>query len=236
MHRSIYGLSYDVYILEIWSRLISIYCTLHYLLSPLVRSQYAARFPLFYPLEAGITLPISLLLLLQDCMVIVCALTVLRQLTYYRSSKHIFQGLSYILLFTLGFIVCFTIFTYTCACHNLPYRNSGRFGIFYIEHINYLWVFGNLLAAVKYLPQVSLNWMGNSTVGVSSKYVLINLFSSILFLTGYILWTPNEKFYEISFNIMPMSTGLTQFVLLVGLFYQAQFKYFGSKPFLPKGK
>ncbi|CCH60974.1 hypothetical protein TBLA_0D04780 [Henningerozyma blattae CBS 6284] len=235
IHRSIYGLSYDLYILEFFSHLVSIFCTLQYKFSPLISKQYAERFPLFYPQDDPATnLPISIILLLKDILISISSLAILKQLNKYRSSKHIFQGISIYCITSIIILIIFSILTFTCSRFYLPERNSGKFGIFYIEHINYLWVLGNFLSCCKFFPQISINYMGSSTIGFSSKYLVLYIISILCqFLT---LFGDEKPFYRLEFNRTPFFTIIIQFISLMFLLYQAQFLYLNSRPYLPRGK
>ena len=147
------------------------YCALHYRYSPLVREQLSKRFPLFYSLSVANSIPISGLLIFKDFCILFCCLTILRQLYYYRSTKHIYQGISITSTIILSIFLMLSIFTYACSISNLPLKDSGKFGIFYLEHINYLWVMANLVKSFKYIPQMSINWMGCSTMAVSYTHL-----------------------------------------------------------------
>ncbi|CAI7055576.1 ASB_collapsed_G0005780.mRNA.1.CDS.1 [Saccharomyces cerevisiae] len=236
LHRSIYGLSYDLYLLDFVGNGLYLYCALHYCYSSLVREQLSQRFPLFYPLNEARSIPISSLLILKDFCVSFCCLMVLRQLYYYRSTKHIYQGISITSIIFIGVFLVLGIFTYGCSISNLPLKNSGKFGVFYLDHINYLWVMANLLKCFKYVPQMSINWMGCSTVGLSSKFVLISFLAEFIDLVGRLLIPTSVLFYEIPFNSTPFWVKLIQFVTLSVILCQVQYVYVGRKPRLPKGK
>lgn len=235
LHHSIYGLSYDLFVLDLLGNCLSVYCTLNYRLSPLLRSQFAKRFPLFYPLDKN-QVPISLLLLLKDLLIMAASALVIRQLVLYRATKHIYQGLSKICLIVLIISAIFAVFTYTCSCYDLPMSDSGRFGVFYLEHINYLWVIGNVLRAFRFLPQLTLNWMGSSTRGLSSKYVLITSLGNSIMLLGLAILPQQIEFYRSPFNLTPVFVKAIETISLIGILYQAQYLYLGTKPYLPKGK
>ena len=235
LHHSIYGLSYDMYTITFTSSLISIWCSLNYTFSPLVRSQLTNRFPLFYPIDEISKIPISYILLLSDSIIVVGCINIFRQLIKYRSSKHIHQGSSKLCVTLIVIFTTFSVFTYICASHNLPI-DSGKFGIFYLEHINYLWVLGNFLCAFKMTPQVSLNWMGQSTSGLSSRFVVFSFFSFVIELLGTMLLYNERDYFQIPFNHQPIFVTLIQLILVCIIFYQAQYLYWGVKPYLPKGK
>ncbi|GAV54443.1 hypothetical protein ZYGR_0AL01750 [Zygosaccharomyces rouxii] len=233
LHHSVYGLSYDLYLLEIVGQLLILYCTINYKWSSLVRLQLSKRFPLFYPLD-GSSIPISKLLLVKDAVLTVCSLLVLRQLVLYQSTKHMYQGFSTTCLSILGIFAFFSMFTYFCACHNLPQRDSGKFGIFYVEHINYLWVIGNAIRAFKFLPQLTINWMGFCTRGISSKYIIVNSLACLLLLFESLALSHNKDFHQNVFNSCPWIVTFVQFLSLCAILYQAQCLYVKNKPYLPR--
>ncbi|EDO19146.1 hypothetical protein Kpol_1050p3 [Vanderwaltozyma polyspora DSM 70294] len=235
LHRSIYGLSYDMYILSLINCFLSIWCTLNYKFSPLIRQQLGNRYPLFYSIDDNSDIPISLALLILDITTLFISLFVLRQLIMYRSSKHVHQGISKFCISVILLFAIFNVFTYTCACYNLPI-SSGRFGVFYLEHINYMWVEGNLLGSFILLPQISLNWMGQSTTGLSSKFVVLSFISILTNLLGSNLAPQNLLFYERAFNFKPNFVQIIQFLSIIIILSQAQYFYRGLKPHLPKGK
>lgn len=223
-----------MYVLNLFSCCISIYCTLQYMFSPLVRNQLSRRFPLFYPRDET-KVPISVGLLIAEFMNVFCVCLVLKQLIRYRSTQHIHQGLSIICVFVLLFAISFSIFTFACSSLYLPDQDMGRFGIFYLEHINYLWMIGNFLSAFHIVPQVTLNWMGSCTQGVSSKFVVLSMLSVLTAIIGNMLAGP-KIFYKIPFNHIPIFRSLSQLIFLSIILYQAQFAYLGRKPILPKKK
>ncbi|CAI4056545.1 uncharacterized protein SKDI_03G0630 [Saccharomyces kudriavzevii IFO 1802] len=236
LHRSIYGLSYDLYLLDFVGNGLYLYCALHYRYSPLVREQLSKRFPLFYSLNDVNSIPISRFLILKDFCVFVCCLMILKQLYYYRPTKHIYQGISITSTLFLSAFLILGILTYGCSIYNLPLKNSGKFGVFYLDHINYLWVMANLVKSFKYVPQMSINWMGCSTVGLSSKFVLISFFAEFIDFLGRLIIPTSALFYEIPFNSTPFWVKLIQFVTLLIILCQVQYVYVGRKPRLPKGK
>ncbi|QID83890.1 hypothetical protein GRS66_006372 [Saccharomyces pastorianus] len=236
LHRSIYGLSYDLFLLDFVGNGLYLYCALHYRYSPLVREQLSKRFPLFYSLDVANSIPISSLLVFKDFCVLFCCLMVLRQLYYYRSTKHIYQGISITSTIILSVFLILSIFTYGCSISNLPLKDSGKFGIFYLEHINYLWVMANLVKSFKYIPQMSINWMGCSTMGLSSKFVLISVLAEFIDFVGRLFVPTSALFYKIPFNSTPFWVKLIQFITLLVILCQVQYLYVGRKPRLPKGK
>lgn len=234
MHKSIYGLSYDLYLLEFVTNFISVYCSVLYKFSGLTSLQFTNRFPLFYPSQ-GNGLPVSMALLFTDTLLLLVSAVVISQLWRYRATRNVEQGASIILLAIFTSIVVFSYFTYFCSLYNIPKSNSGKFGVFYIEHINYLWIIGNFLSAFKYFPQLSLNWMGMSTKGFSPRYLKSALFATIIVQASNLFTSIDGlDFYEWPFNMIPRAVSLMQLFALLLLFYQHHFAYAKNKPFLKR--
>ncbi|CCE66002.1 hypothetical protein TPHA_0O00300 [Tetrapisispora phaffii CBS 4417] len=239
-HRSIYGISYDLFAATFFSHLCLVWCTLNYKYSSLLITQAVNRFPLFYNTNNETpgtgNIPISLLILCNDILNIIGSIWVFKQLIFYRKTKHIYQGISPIFISVVCLFTVFNFFTLVCSLSNLP-NNSGKFGIFYLEHINYIWVIGNLLESFKILPQISLNWMGRSTSGLSSTFILMNLFSATLMLVTSIFdGNSTVSYFLRPYNYQPIFVTVFQFILAVILFIQEKYVYINSKPYLQKGK
>ncbi|CCC69490.1 hypothetical protein NCAS_0C05000 [Naumovozyma castellii] len=238
IHRSIYGLSYDLYTFDLLGHLISVYCSLNYKFSPLTRTQLSNRFPLFYPLEDP-KIPISSWLVLTHLIIIASGVSVFRQLLAYRSTKHIYQGISLTVVILLSIFSLLAVFTFACSCLNFP-KNMGKYGIFYLDHINYLWLAGNIMLTFKFVPQISLNWMGLSTSGVSSKYVILNLLNNLISILEYHVFSKivqsDLQWWQYPFNYKPIFVSWIQLVSIIIILYQAQFLYVRSNVYLPKGK
>lgn len=234
-HRSIYGLSYDLYGFDIISRIMMLYVTLQYEFSPLIRSQLADRFPLFYPMD-GDSVAISVPLLVGEVIVLLVNYKALTQLFRYRRTKHTYQGFSALFTFLLILGAVFHVFTFACSTLYLPDKNMGKFGVFYLEHLNYIWVNAQAFQCVKYVPQLSLNWMGMCTTGVSSKFVLISLLSSVIgILSHYIGFPDKSQFYLIPWNSYPLFVFICQAISVILLLYQSHFIYANRSPYLPRG-
>lgn len=221
--------------MELAGSSLSVYSTLNYLWSPLVRVQLSRRYPLFYPLD-GQGIPLSVLLLIKDVLIGVSCLAVLRQLVIYRYTKHIHQSISKLCIVVLLAASTFGILTYAFSSARLPNNNSGLFGVFFIEHVNYTSVIGHILSALRFLPQLSLNWFGSSTSGLSSKFVLVSFVNKVLYLLIRNFVPHSAEFYRIPFNTTPFSVLLLELFSIVGILYQAQLLYLNNKPHLPKGK
>lgn len=222
--------------LDLFANLLSVYTTMNYLWSSLTRSQLSKRFPFFYPSSERSAIPISMPLLFRDVIHLYTCGLVLRQLQIYRSTKNVYQGVSTICTALIVMVFSFGIFTYACSCYNLPASDSGRFGIFFVEHVNYMWVIANFFQSSKYLPQICLNWMGLCTKGLSSKYILLSLFSEIAVGLGSALMLQDTEFYKKPYNFTPAFVSLINVLSLSYMFCQAKYLYQGKKPYLPRGK
>lgn len=234
VHKSIYGLSYDLYLLEFATNFISIYCSVLYKFSSLANSQFINRFPLFYT-SSGKGLPVSMALMFIDALLLMVSGLIISQLWRYRATRNVAQGASLMLLGIFTCTLVFSYFTYFCSQYNIPKSDTGKLGVFYIEHINYLWVIGNFLSAFKYLPQLSLNWMGMSTKGFSPKYLKSSLIAGLIVQAAN-LFTGIDglEFYEWPFNMVPRIVSILQLLELSLLFYQHHFVYVRNKPFLKR--
>ncbi|SCU78781.1 LAMI_0A05908g1_1 [Lachancea mirantina] len=232
LHKSIYGLSYDLHVLNSCYDVISIYCSMNFLFSNLVRRQLSLRFPLFYTDARNI--PVSKLQLCISCLDLFCSILVVKQLHQYRKTQNINQGVSYLCLITIASSLIFGVFTFACSTLNLPI-DSGRFGVFYLEHVNYMWVIGTLLSSLKLFPQVTLNWSGMCTQGLSSKYVVLTLTSELLEALGMAFFQ-HQHWFEIPFNFRTRYDLSFNIISLVCILYQAQYLYLGAKRRLPRRK
>lgn len=211
-----------------------VYISLQYMFSPLVRKQLANRFPLFYPLD-GRKVVISVFLLIAEILIIFVNLKVSNQLINYRKTKHIHQGFSVYLVWTVFVCAVFHTFTFACSTVYLPDESMGRFGVFYVDHLNYIWVNVQLLQCAKFVPQMSLNWMGNCTRGLSSKYVVMSLISSVAgVLSHYASGEDATEFFLVPWNSYPLFVFISQTLSVLLILYQAQLLYSNCIPYLPK--
>ncbi|SCU90842.1 LAME_0E10220g1_1 [Lachancea meyersii CBS 8951] len=179
LHKSVSGLSYDLYVLSFASYVLNVYCGLNYLCSGLVRKQLVRRFPVYFQRKVA-DIPVSTAILVADLLNLISTGAIIKQLVNYRRTKREYQSISYICISILAVCLIFCVFTHACASFNLPSRDSGRFGVYYLEHINYSWVLATLLSGVRLVPQVSVNFMGRSTQGLSSKFMLLSIASAVI--------------------------------------------------------
>ena len=212
---------------------ISLYCTVIYKYSELAARQFSDRFPLYYSLNAE-PIPISMALLLIDLVMLAVSSIVF----FNCGNTELLETLSnesLLLICIFLMILILSYFTYICAEYNLPERNNGRFGGYYIEYVNYLWVIGQFLSAVKYLPQISLNWMGISTKGLPPKYLKISIIAtSVLQASNLRTFIDNLEFYQWSFNPTPRMVSFLQLIWLGIIYYQHYYAYAMNKPYLKR--
>lgn len=218
--------------LDFFSRLLLVYTSVQYRFSLSIRKQLAKRFPLFYPLD-GPGVHISRLIIVGEIAAILMDLRILEQLRKYRKTKHIHQGISKTLLAFLIFCTAFHAFTFTCSALNYP-QDRGKFGVYYVEHMNYLWVNAQLFQCFKLIPQVSINWVGNCTRGCSSKFVVLSIISSLIGALSWFFGSYGPMFYLKPWNYTPVVVYLCLIFSSLLLFYQAQYLYVANSPFLSK--
>lgn len=260
LHRSVYGISYDLHILDAFSTFCSIYLYLNYLLSPLALSQYMQRYPLFFLPKDSLEvheLPLSHALFLLHVVRFVLSLRVLSILYKFRKTRHVHQSFSKLCRCILLCTVLFHVFTFACARLNIGVgffatitksqenfavsknRNMGKYGVFYIDHLLYVWILQNyVLDAFKLMPQLILNFSGCCTQGLSSKYVvfqgLAHFLTATALLHNMFADVFYQKWYTIPFNYQPFFTSLMNFLLILVILYQAQYLYNNSMPTLIK--
>ncbi|SCU98911.1 LADA_0H16116g1_1 [Lachancea dasiensis] len=223
LHKSIKGLSYDSYVLSFVSNLLAIYSGLNYMFSPLVRKQLTRRFPIYYP-STDSRIPVSKLIMFGDILNLACTCAILEQLVRYRYTKCKLQSVSSICISTIVICIVLCVFSYACASIYLPYSDSGKYGIFYLEHINYIWVLGGFLSGFRLLPQITLNFMRRSTQGISSKFLVLSMLSSSLQL-GFSLTFHSQQQYRVPLNSKPIYDCVFQLIFLISLLCQAQYVY-----------
>ena len=166
LHNSIYGLSYDTTLLSIVKSIVVLYTVLSYKFNPTVREQLYRRFPLFY--NSWDDIPVSTPLLLAEGMLLISHLRIWRQMSLYKRTRHTHQGVSLIaLIFLSVFLVVPAILTLY-----LSYFNIYHFA--YLDHLNIMWVMGQIIGTMVLCSQICINWMGSCCAGVSSRSVTVS--------------------------------------------------------------
>lgn len=122
---------------------------LSYQTQNVTKSQYAKRFPLFPTINVD---PIQSA---TDVVIITLNLLIICQFMKYRFTSHQFQNISHglIIYLGLGFLISFWIFYNTFQ--NLPQKQMGKYGFFYLDFIDFIWLFGVITDMIKLCPQVS---------------------------------------------------------------------------------
>lgn len=228
LHKSIYGLSYDTALLNIIALLVNIYVSINYKFNPIVNDQLYARFPIFY--KGWYDIPVSITLLIADVAQLFCYFVIWKQLSLYKVTRHIYQGISLICIsvvfIMVGFIGTLTLYFSFFDVHHFVY----------LDHLNIIWVMGNGIKSVTLCSQICINWMGQCCVGVSSRYIITAIVANIIQFIGFIASNTNNNinFWEWPFNSIPILITSTELICLFIIFYQAEFVYRGNKPSLPK--
>ncbi|SMN21930.1 similar to Saccharomyces cerevisiae YCL002C Putative protein of unknown function [Maudiozyma saulgeensis] len=228
LHKSVYGLSYDSAVLTIARLSVDLYTSLNYKFNIYVRTQLYARFPLFY--KDWDDIPISISLLITNVGLLIAYLSIWKQLTLYKATSHTHQGVSMICIATL---VVFLGITGTATFY-LYYFNAHHF--MYLDHLNILWIMGNMIGMVTLCPQICINWMGRCCSGISSRYILTLFVADCIRWIGYVVsaMKGSVEYWNWPFNSIPIVTTSAELLGLSVILYQAQVVYIGHKPTLPR--
>ncbi|CAL9735483.1 hypothetical protein MOSE0_H07096 [Monosporozyma servazzii] len=245
LHRSIYGLSYDTQWFQFVYHVLSVYCSLNYMFNPIVKGQLQRRYPLFY---GGYTdnstyterIPISWVMVVCDILMAVNIWTLIRQLREYGYTKHIHQGVStlaklIIIFFVLILGIVSLWFAYWFGIHQR--KDSGLLGIFLLDHVNYMWMLLQILHIWSFWPQICINWEGKCCQGLSSKFVILSIISSLIKLVGIMVLKRCDdqiSYYHWPFNLEGKIVIIMEYCALFGLLLQAQYFYPSNKPYLPR--
>lgn len=120
---------------------------LSYLTQRLTRDQYSKRFPV-YP-----SVPFSNIIWYTDCCDLGLMMVLCCQCLKYRRSRHLFQtvsiSLAWIVILFLGvsFLILYN------ATINFP-EDIGRYGLLYIDFVDWIWISGAIFGSLKYTSQV----------------------------------------------------------------------------------
>lgn len=249
LHRSIYGLSYDTQWFQFLAHLLMVYCALNWRWNPIVKQQLQKRYPLFYgnEIEFGdgsehnVDVPISYVMIVLDFLLCCNMWTLIRQLKKYGYTRHIHQGIStlasmimIVLVFIFGIMSLW--FAYWFGVHQG--KDSGLLGIFWLDHVNYLWLTAQIFHVWAFWPQICINWMGQCCQGLSSRFVILYLFGSIIKFVGVYLSSfiqGNEiPFYLWPFNLQGKFVITMEFISIIIILLQAQYFYPSNKPHLQR--
>lgn len=175
LRKSIAGLSYDW---VLWSVAGAALKVLHISLlrwNRLARVQYAARFPI-EPVPSTVAvvnggpaphLPgasgLELCLYLHS---FILSLIIGGQLWGYRLTQIMVQGISLWVYVFASLVAGFGLLILGCIA-------TGRFYMVWLDFVYYVYLVGELAEALKYVPQISVNFMCRSTAGVSAASLII---------------------------------------------------------------
>ena len=251
LHRSIYGLSFDSQLFQFIQHVLSLYCSLNYMLNPYIKRQLQRRYPLFYDSHDTQIIPVSWVIVIFNFLSAWNYWSLIRQLKKYDYTKHIHQGFSSLAKSIIVIFVYFLgIFTFWCAfwfgiCQG---KDSGLFGLFWLDHVNYFWLLSNIFHLWSFWPQLCINWMGKCCQGLSSKFVILSLLSSLIKLFGITILNGYDKlavpmknnnnqgipYYQWPFNLENKFVIIMELLSIIGILFQAQYFYPNNKPYLPK--
>lgn len=180
--------------------------SISYNLQEITRLQYANRFPIHPQVPFSKTIFHTTILELILLVVLSC------QCLKYRKSKHCYQSISTALMFILCSFTGITLIILYCGLMNVP--RIGRYGLFYIDLIDWFWLCGSLAGSFKYCPQVSkaisflllasalltqlfeiaLNWIGLNVKGIANLSLHIDCLTVFILALTKALQS-KEKFY-----------------------------------------
>lgn len=177
--KSVFGLSYDFFLLSLVDYLTGVLCGICYLLDS-IGQLYGARFPVYS------TISVSKSLLLVDCLKSVFCLLIVIQLGKYESTKRKDQEFSPLcksFLLTSGLVfLWFQILVF-----------QGKHSLNQLDIVDFIWCYNLILKSGKYLPQVFMNWTTQSCYqnGRSIDYQLASMVLLILskpFVIRHVEW------------------------------------------------
>lgn len=131
--------------------------SLLYLKQSIVKEQYSKRFPI-YP-QVKISKSIHSVTLAEIFLVAILAYQCIK----YRNSRHIFQSVSKSLLGLVISSIAITAIVLYCSTVNLP-EPMGKYGLFYIDFVDLLWVWGFISGSFKFCSQVCIDYFGELTI------------------------------------------------------------------------
>ncbi|CCF60010.1 hypothetical protein KAFR_0I02310 [Kazachstania africana CBS 2517] len=218
LHKSIYGISYDYYILETLICIASIYYSTNYQFNTTARSQLMLRYPVWFETES-LSSVISNVLIILEVSRLVGLFLVDRQLRLYYRTKHEFQGYSTIcrivigtfwLLFVVSIIIIFKI-------------KSGK--LFVLDHFDITWTLTQLLKIGSLWPQICINWMTRSCKGMSINFIKFSIISNIIIVLGILVENKNNFQFQLPFNSEVLFVTLIRLINMLIVLYQQQFLY-----------
>lgn len=224
LRRSTAGLSFDF---VFWSSAASILKISHIALlrwNTLARSQYADRYPLNpipndslvvqggpAPGLPGASLA-ELTLYTHTLLCVGLVVGVYQIHTIYKKTQTLSQGIS---TWTWGFS-CLAVLIGTILYVNVL---TGKYHTKFLDYVYYLYAVGELAEWLKYVPQISVNFMCRSTAGVSVEFLYTEALSAVALMCCLI--HREHSFEPNSLFLLAVFKGL----FVSKLLYQHYFEY-----------
>lgn len=235
LHKSIFGLSFDMQWLLYVHLSLQIFITWNYKSNWVVVEQLQNRFPIFYHEKQYI--PISWGIFIVQLAQWYRVSGLVRQLYTYWDTIHIHQGVSVgcamILLIFVG-VGGVTTWWFAWWFGSHRGKDSGLLGIFWLDHINYLWLISNILRMTYLWPQISINWMGQCCRGVSSRFIVISTLTTFFKIIFSHCLSKSEPWYLYPVNLSTQLVNVIEFLSLLIILFQVQYLYLYNKPYLKR--
>ncbi|KAK6465967.1 hypothetical protein DFJ63DRAFT_38982 [Scheffersomyces coipomensis] len=220
--KSIYGISYDYYVLNTINKLLALIVSLNYTYNSTIIMQYKARYPVH---SLAVISPIIIII---DCGLLLTNGLILSQLfIIYARTKNVNQNVS-------GFNMLFLSFLLGGFLIVSKYYWFAELTFNYLDLINYLWLVSWLIAIVELCPQLVMNWFDDCCVGLHPQWLSFEIISLILNLTGWSMINLhfNVPWYQLPINYHGWCYLVMRSILLI-IFSLQQFKcYKGKRPTL----
>ena len=235
--RSVYGLSIDMIFGMFFSELLEIYLyAINFKFSNLSKLQYSQRYPLVYDTN-GNNIPVSFFLLLNNIISVTLLFFIIKQFKSYYKTENIHQGLSKVFIVYI-FLIIFLAFASFCICGN---KLTGRLNINYIDHLDILLIFQKyFLSSFNMAPQLSLNFMCQYTLGLSSKFELLLGVSTLLHVIENLILLHSDKlkvvWFKIPINFQSLYTSCWNLLFISILLLQSHYFYLNNKVTVPTKK
>lgn len=232
--KSVYGLSIDMILGMFFSEIVSVYLyAINFKCLTLAASQYSKKYPLFYD-QNKTTIPISSFTLINNFISAFLLYIILKQFKKFYKSKNIYQGVSKIFIMYILLMLSIGCMSFWITENKI----TGKLNINYSDHLNVLWVLLSYFLSSFYLiPQVSLNFMCQYTLGVSNKFENLIAFATILkFVKNIIMlhsYDLRAAWFRIPFNFETFYTSFWNFILIVLILLQSHIFYLNKKSNVP---
>lgn len=235
LHKSVFGLSFDTQWLIHTHLSLQILSAWNYKSNWIVVRQLQNRYPLFYHEKHSIPISWGVFIVQLAQWYRVCG--ILRQLYTYWDTIHIHQGVSLgCTLVNMLFVILGGATTWWFAWWFGTHRgkDSGLLGIFWLDHINYLWLVSQCFRMTYLWPQISINWMGQCCRGVSSRFIVISTVTTLVKILVCFWLSHNQQWYYYPFNVTTQFVNIIEFCSLGVILFQSQYLYLYNKPYLKR--